>query len=79
MISSDWQSNATRTILIRAAIAGFERVKQIAEKADVGFQTVLKKATCVGVPHCIALNLPSSRVVIGFGSVPHPNTSKKFL
>ena len=38
------QENATRPISIRIPIADLERAKQIAEKAGVGYQAVLKKA-----------------------------------
>jgi predicted DNA binding CopG/RHH family protein len=38
------KQNATRAISIRIPITDLERAKQIAQKAGVGYQTVLKKA-----------------------------------
>lgn len=38
------KENATRTISIRIPLADLDRVKQIAEKAGLGYQAVLKKA-----------------------------------
>jgi predicted DNA binding CopG/RHH family protein len=41
--------NATRPISIRVPIADLEHAQQIAEKAGVGYQTVLKQAIRKGL------------------------------
>jgi predicted DNA binding CopG/RHH family protein len=41
--------NATRSISIRVPIADLEEAKRIAEKAGVGYQTVLKQAIREGL------------------------------
>jgi hypothetical protein len=43
------KQNATRAISIRIPITDLERAKQIAQKAGVGYQTVLKKAIREGL------------------------------
>ena len=41
--------NATRSISIRVPIADLERAQRIAEKAGIGYQTVLKQAIREGL------------------------------
>jgi hypothetical protein len=41
--------NATRSISIRVSIADLEQAQKIAEKAGVGYQTVLKRAIREGL------------------------------
>jgi hypothetical protein len=43
------KESATRAISIRVPIADLERARQIAEKAGVGYQTVLKQAIRAGL------------------------------
>jgi hypothetical protein len=43
------KASATRAISIRVPIADLERAKQIAEKAGLGYQTVLKQAIHAGL------------------------------
>ncbi len=43
------KQNATRSISIRVPIADLEEAQRIAEKAGVGYQTVLKQAIREGL------------------------------